>query len=488
MRIAVAFTLGLFVLTMPACEPPSPPGAVGDVANADFVALLDELIEQYQPRGTNLDEPNGYTLLVDATVAARNIIIELSDASPTDDVDFTVLYSVTWTPRGDATHAQTAKLTRAALDRIEHAGVLEQLDRLVTTRRAVRPRPDSAERAAQLAAYGVSTEFDGRITSNFLPDLGGARNLVRMCAARMAIAAEIGDVAALERSFAHGMAISRMLAHQPTLIDRTVANAARNLMLGQAISSARDLRVTDATLQRLLEIADEQTVDVPPFELCVEGERIHFFNICHWGFDAKGRLKADTLPRETEDEIAMASGRVQQVTRMEAVRLGNKYFDDLRDAVASEKGTRLQRILRLENRLRLPETPAEDFAFIFTPSFKGGYGFEYAGLIHRDGFRAAVAIERYRRTYEGYPESLQQLLDVGILTAHPQDPLSSIPLGYVRHEDAAPEEWGYTLYALGIDGEDNGGNQLDEEGVRASDVLINFKKGAGFDYVIAGGW
>jgi len=70
--------------------------------------------------------------------------------------------------------------------------------------------------------------------------------------------------------------------------------------------------------------------------------------------------------------------------------------------------------------------------------------------------RIAVAVERHRRGNAGaLPGSLAELVP-SLLTAVPLDPLSGAPVLYAR--DATS----YTIYSVGPDGDDNGGDLSSE--------------------------
>jgi hypothetical protein len=69
--------------------------------------------------------------------------------------------------------------------------------------------------------------------------------------------------------------------------------------------------------------------------------------------------------------------------------------------------------------------------------------------------RAAIvllAAERYRQERKQLPESLTELVQAGYLKAVPTDPYDGKPLRFRRLDD------GLVVYALGPDGQDNGGN------------------------------
>lgn len=66
----------------------------------------------------------------------------------------------------------------------------------------------------------------------------------------------------------------------------------------------------------------------------------------------------------------------------------------------------------------------------------------------------ALAIERYRLKYKQLPPSLEALLPE-FMEAVPLDPFDGKPIRYIQHDSG-----GYTVYAIGEDGVDNGGLDL----------------------------
>ena len=64
----------------------------------------------------------------------------------------------------------------------------------------------------------------------------------------------------------------------------------------------------------------------------------------------------------------------------------------------------------------------------------------------------ALACERYRQKHERWPESLETLVKMKLLTTVPTDPIDGQPLRFRQTKD------GVVIYSVGIDGIDNQGN------------------------------
>jgi hypothetical protein len=63
-----------------------------------------------------------------------------------------------------------------------------------------------------------------------------------------------------------------------------------------------------------------------------------------------------------------------------------------------------------------------------------------------------LAVERYRLKKKAWPAKLEEVVSAGLLGAVPRDPYDGKPLRYAKRAD------GVTVYSVGPDGTDNGGN------------------------------
>jgi hypothetical protein len=92
------------------------------------------------------------------------------------------------------------------------------------------------------------------------------------------------------------------------------------------------------------------------------------------------------------------------------------------------------------------------------------------------GFHLALAIETFRLEQGSLPISLDALVP-DYLEAIPADPMTGEPWVY-RIDESSPQ--GYTLYAVGLDAEDNGGRQP----MHPEAALSTANQGPGTDYVV----
>jgi hypothetical protein len=80
---------------------------------------------------------------------------------------------------------------------------------------------------------------------------------------------------------------------------------------------------------------------------------------------------------------------------------------------------------------------------------------------------AQIAAERYRRDKGAYPQSMEELQSAGYLKELPMDPWSDKPLVYRRTGE------GYTIYSVGTNFVDDGGNGHDQKGKLISSPSVS---------------
>ena len=222
------------------------PGAAGILA----------FVEAAQPAGSS-DEENGWTAFEEVAAEIDSVEGDVFDAfaARTDPgrayPDFSSIYAgIEDRLEGEQRSAAELSLQLAldTLDELRETGVLTRLDALAHHRRAVHEFTLPANRPA---------------VAVLLPSLGSARNLARINAARMHLAAEAGDREEFLAAFESGLAIARFCAHQFTLIEALVGDAIVFLLHEQA--RAAILQHPDTEWLDGIEAAIErQTPPLPP--------------------------------------------------------------------------------------------------------------------------------------------------------------------------------------------------------------------------------
>lgn len=108
------------------------------------------------------------------------------------------------------------------------------------------------------------------------------------------------------------------------------------------------------------------------------------------------------------------------------------------------------------------------------PHVTGVLDAEIRTVLHEEVTLAAIAITRYRKDHDEFPENLGALVP-RYVNAVPVDPLNESPLKYDRTDD------GYLVYSIGLDGIDNNGRREDET-ARRNEFDLRVCVGATPDY------
>ena len=87
----------------------------------------------------------------------------------------------------------------------------------------------------------------------------------------------------------------------------------------------------------------------------------------------------------------------------------------------------------------------------FAPALTKASELSHRTKVQTEALVATIAAIRYKRVHGDYPENLDRLLEADLLRELPMDPYSDKPLVYKRTAD------GFTLYSLGPDFDDDGG-------------------------------
>lgn len=222
-------------------QPGSPEAVKGK--ETDFVQAWGDLVERYQPQGgKDAAAPNAHDSLVRLVVLVERVEQKVVKAAQGTPPDFMLVYS----PRGGDVPGDEASQERAAA-----VAMLKELDRsrfdvllteLVERVRAVTPRLDSPQRAAELWARGIRVTESA--ISDFIgarsPELLKARQVARINFARMHQAAAAGDWDRTVRSFEQSLALARVLSHEPSHLDRITAGRLLQRLSAKCVTTSRN--------------------------------------------------------------------------------------------------------------------------------------------------------------------------------------------------------------------------------------------------------
>ncbi|MFG0259812.1 MAG: hypothetical protein ACF8LK_05600, partial [Phycisphaerales bacterium JB041] len=387
----------LFLRRQAATAAAERPGAEGILA----------FVEAAQPVGSS-EEENGWTVMEDVAAAIDSVEYDVLDrvadeATGSAYPDYSSIYG------GISEHLEgerlleaqlSQQLAYASLDEMRNTGVLDELDRLATLRRAVH---EFSLPANQPAVFVL------------LPTLGSARNLARLSAARMYLAAEAGDREEFLAAFESGLAVARFCAHQFTLIEALVGDAIVSLMHDRA--RAAILQHPDAEWLDGIEAAiARQAPPLPPSHRFT-GEVYMGLDTINWFFADPSRVRFGRF----SPHVTSLFGGFTPISPLQG-RLGT--YADNRDTYKSIFEPYIQ-AAGIDAFARPAPPPHETGGLLLVDNL--------APALHRtleamDRLTAStrattimIALERHYLAHGAYPESLDALVPA-YLTALPLDP------------------------------------------------------------------
>ncbi len=386
------------------------------VDQASLPDRLRAIVESNQP-ALPPDAPDAYAILLDLGRQTDAIDARHGYSGFPDRPVFDALYAP-----DPSYSAEDISRARATLDSYVSEGVFDQLAAMSAAPRAVRPLPPGD--LVDFAMTGSGSH---------------ARNLTRALAARMHDQLAGGDQAGAVRSFESLLALTRVLEAQSTYIDLLVGRAIAALAEYRLRPAIHEGSLTDETLASIAEAITRQTGNRPPASRFLEMERL---------------FALEAVREFTPILRSMEAGRI------------NDFFDAATELATAPRPERLTdpKLVRLTKYIETndrsgPSAHASTVQLIWTYD---------VGTTDTNGTLIMIALERHRLATGAYPDSLAALPEAASLAA-----ASPWPLVYRRTED------GYTLYAAGEDGTDDGGTPHPEVPVQAL-----MPENPGTDYVI----
>ncbi|MGE3109131.1 MAG: hypothetical protein AB7G11_15010 [Phycisphaerales bacterium] len=476
--------------TQPARDQQPEPLPTLDVMRTDFPAELQNLAEQFQPAAAKAPgTANAWPTLMEAAATMHRLWRQVlpPEGAPDDAPvpDFNFLRDPDGDPQMPADRKQaTIRLTRDLMAKVAAAGVLEQLAAVRHSPRFVRSRLDSPQRRAELTALGTDEPWDGRLVLALLPELGVIRNIARMNAVRMMDAASAGDWPAFTDAMEVNFALARAATHQTTLIDRLVGIAIQSLTIQEAMNHIGSRRPPDDTLDMIRAALDRQLADLPPLDFQLRGERLFQLDCCRWVFSNAGELDLRQLAHLTGGSPGDTPAVVRKASREANVRVIEELSLKCRRYAALPAP---QRRAAQSPDAWLEEHKGADtlLAGVLLPAVGKACASDDQIAIHREGFKAVIAIERFHRQTGGWPASWDDLISRHLLPAPPPDPVSGQTLRYKRLDKPGATGAEYLVYSVGADGEDNGGVEIPSESEGNRYFALNGSPhGKGFDFII----
>lgn len=416
--------------------------------------------------GEQMEEENRWVLV--ERISA--MIYDIAPRTPSEPdgafepIDFTSVYAA------GKEHQEQREKALAALAILEDDGFFDLLDELTQAKHVIRPVQE------------------GDMIGWLIPELGRFRQASRAAAARLHLAAEAGDVAAVTRAFEQNLALGRIMSHEPTLIGHLVGIAITSFALN-SMSAYLLKHDPSAAAIRSLQAAMERQLPLLPMTLALEGERLFGLDFARMMYTDPTRSPLEMMywlehPDEELDPRAAAIGE-RLVEAMYGKLATHEEVKGLLEGWYAE-WLELARDMSLASLTAAEGYFAEDdlskryaVAYLIAPAIERAFESRLAMDTLIAGRRIMVAVELYQRERGRYPASLDALVPE-YLEVLPRDPFSDDAFRYRRFkDDEDPKGRGYLLYSVGRDGEDNGGRLHDDGAFKAV-----YKDGEGFDFVI----
>lgn len=241
-------------------------------------------------------------------------------------------------------------------------------------------------------------------------------------------AQERGDVAAAILSLQRMAGLIRADYSVPAYLSNLVGCANEQRLHTRIAALVESGQLLPDHLAALMEMCD--SIDGPDLLYALEGDRLTMLDLTRASFKDSLRIRWDARSQmQRLDEVCTA--RIEQARRQLAD------WKNEPDRTPADQWTQRERAIY---------APALTMALSDRPAVRAVLDI----LTVRDGSRAILAIEQYRREHGRLPDSLESLMP--FVVSMPTDAFVSQPLRYRVVSDNQ-----YLLYSIGADGEDNSG-------------------------------
>jgi hypothetical protein len=321
-------------------------------------------------------------------------------------VDLGVTYRTGSPPPNEdpAILAVQTELARRLLDECLASELPELLRRMSATRNTLRP---------------IALSDEQPLFEIPLPELQQVRSLARQNAARMQRAWEQEDPQEFTDALEANLALARMTAAQPLLIDRLVSVAIDDLTLARlraVLAQRPEEPCLDAIGEAIARLGDR----APP-EYAFEAERLSTLDTICWTFSGpsrvrwgrwSGAIEGFSFGGPVRGELGTLHANVQEIEAL---------FAGMIKAAKQERWQREPWSAASPTSLVLPQllTPALDKVLL---------GLDQCEFEHR-AIRVMLALELCRARHGGYPDRLEALVPA-VLDSLPLDPFTGKPFGY----------------------------------------------------------
>jgi len=425
------------------------------------VDALQSLIETQNPLTPG--EPNAFDLMTDAAAICSRISIQSSDALAAEAasrfgyefeyVSVSGEYLHSDMPGPNARGAldpesdswpEANRLVRQrsadALQAMDHLGLSNRLDDLVSVGSSRPPMPDGS-------------------LSDGLPMLTDVRRVSRWERGRLELSGELGQWQQVRRSTRRLLSLSSHVSRDPNLISWLVGTAINRGVCRSVVEIITRRAIPADEIAVLQDILERQ----PPLaslSYILEGERLMTLHQIEKVHSDDGKGSGYFLPAQLQragPPNAPPRASIKNIRglgfprKAETVETTNLVYDRLRQM---GEQTRAERLLQPELGIEIPES--QILLQIMLPAFDSIFRAKDRYESNMRATLIALAIERHRAESGALPDSLSLLVPHN-LAELPQDPFSESGQFLYRIDES--QEPGYTLYSVGPNAFDDGGHR-----------------------------
>lgn len=424
--------------------------------------LYDLTIRDQDPRA-----PNGY----DAMLRISAILDELDrdfaeryggpDKKPEDwpesvgyPIDFDAL------ARPD-TPEESKRITREYMARIEASGIPAELRAIVSSETYYHPR------------------HEGPLIEMTRGDLATGRKLMRYMRERARDALRLGEWDRCVEFALDIRGLGRTVGREPIWITQMVG---LNMELA-ACGLLLDLAMEDVEPRVLAVVSDRIADERNPKWIIdsIEGEQLFFLEIVQRTHDQHGKFvpaQLDKMSPAGEELRLEGVPVIQMPLRHQTEAMGVELFKSLSKLMERPRHARPRHADgAIDLQVKVPRAYFFAAAFAVSKDSLTACNYHDTYQLRFRATRLIIALERCRLAHGRYPEKLDELVPE-FLPGVPEDPYSAQGFVYKRGDDPAAKG-SYTLYSVGDDGEDNGGQRAEHE----HDALVPAGKGTDFVFM-----
>ena len=314
--------------------------------------------------------------------------------------------------------------------------------------------------------YDTGDDQTNEIISVQLPHLGDYRCLAYMLCWKATLKVEAGNLVLAFEDVFMTYSFGRHLRGQHTILIEQLVAIAIEAMAAKEIRGIADAHIGDIDVDLLNSSRQrfQQKIDGQNFRISFETEKLFMYDELQRGF---------TQPRFGRTHVYVPRLRVihskgfdfldhffyffhlhpmllRQPGREQTRQQFEHYFN-VSGTLSQKTPASLQKA-SIDIDQQLEEIVKENvFLEILAPALGRIVLLSYRSQTDSFATLTILAILQYEKTHGTYPDSLETLVEAGLLEAVPMDPFSDEPLVYQRTEE------GFTVYSVGQNFTDNGG-------------------------------